>query len=766
MIGIICALSTAVLTAVPDYTIKVDSLGIGNSWRAGDINPLHLTVSNVNSEPVAGWISWEVPDGDGDVVAWGRPITLTPNQDVSTWLYAPVQPWANGNTAWTVRVRSLEDGSPSEQLASFRFTPQSVNASMLSPKNGAIAVVGTRRLGLHGLAGAGKSVTVLEPTSIISGLQPEDIPDAWPCFDSIDTLVWADAKPELDYRQTKAIEDWIFRGGHFIIILPTIGNPWALGSPESALASILEDVTPTVGNTSLGSLHHVLGKSKQDSDMTMTVRSFDEPDASPIFTLPDGRVIAITKDVGVGMCTIIGVDLADRRLGSIGLPQADVFWNRVLGRRGDTPSPMVLQKLEDLDLLSGTIPSSTTLPMGSIAAQVIAMSTTAGGRLSTVFMLVIAYIIVGGPVAYLVLRKKRLLRWSWMWFASTAIIFTATTWVLAKTTSDVPTPLQHLSIVDQIYGAPKQQVHGWFSLYLPNYSTNQISISGNANLLMPWTPSELSKTPSFADTRHVSVNIDQVPASFDQPSRATTSNFQFNWSGGLQSETYQSLIRVGNEEEPAVRTLENGTAIGLSGVVVNKMKVALHDVSVVWVTEKKTTPALHAKDKNGHDFPWIKLNESGKPLNVAYSWRLSDSWDPEEHLSLHSFDPTIDAKLERGFNERYKQEKRWDAFGSGSPMPQQELSKRLEMLSFYSHLKPPVYQKKVGADTAAPSHIFYRDGGRELDLASWFGRPCIIVIGFVRNASIPIAIEVDGEEINQSSGLTMVRWVYPLGTTK
>ena len=405
------------------------------------------------------------------------------------------------DTVWTIQLRTLIDGAPSEKLASFRFSPQSINASPLSMTNGAIAVVGTRRLGLGGLASTGKTRTVLEPTITIAGLSAEDLPDAWPCFSSIDTLVWANAPPELSYRQIKAIEEWVSRGGHLVIILPTIGDPWSLGSGDGPLASMLGDLNPTIGNTPLSSLYQVIGKPTQENDMSLTVRSFLEPNTSSLFTIPDGRIIAITKDIGIGACSIIGIDLADGRLAALGLPQADVFWNRVLGRRGDTPSPVVLQELDDLDLLSGTVPTSTTLPMGGIAAQEIAMSTTAGGRLGIVFLIVISYIIVGGPVSFFVLRKKRKLRWSWVWFATTSVLFTLITWILAQTTSNVPTPLRHLSIIDQVYGAPRQQVHGWFSLYLPNYATNKVSISGHENLLMPWTPPELARAPSFADTQ-------------------------------------------------------------------------------------------------------------------------------------------------------------------------------------------------------------------------------------------------------------------------
>ena len=369
MIAYACVLATTLLTAASDYRITVDSLGIGNSWRAGDITPISITVSNTHPDPVSAWIAWEVPDGDGDIVAWGRPLTLTPNQDVSTWLYAPTQPWARGDTAWTIQLRTLIDGVPSERLASYRFSPQSINASPLSMTNGAIAVVGTRRLGLGGLASTGKTRTVLEPTITIAGLSAEDLPDAWPSLSSIDTLVWANAPPELSYRQIKAIEEWVSRGGHLVIILPTIGDPWSLGSDDGPLASMLGDLNPTIGNIPLSSLHQVIGKPTQENDMSLTVRSFLEPTTSPLFTLPDGRIIAITKDIGIGACSIIGIDLADGRLAALGLPQADVFWNRVLGRRGDTPSPVVLQELDDLDLLSGTVPTNTTLPNVAFAPE-------------------------------------------------------------------------------------------------------------------------------------------------------------------------------------------------------------------------------------------------------------------------------------------------------------------------------------------------------------------------------------------------------------
>jgi hypothetical protein len=86
------------------------------------------------------------------------------------------------------------------------------------------------------------------------------------------------------------------------------------------------------------------------------------------------------------------------------------------------------------------------------------------------------------------------------------------------------------------------------------------------------------------------------------------------------------------------------------------------------------------------------------------------------------------------------------------------------MLALYSHLKPPVYQKQADSDKSPATHNIVRHGGRRLDFASWFGRPCIIVMGFVNNATLPISLHVDNEEINRSSGMTMVRWVYPLGT--
>ncbi|MDP7008547.1 MAG: hypothetical protein QGI78_03145 [Phycisphaerales bacterium] len=763
MIATTCVLTAALLTAASEYAISVDSLGIGNAWKAGAITPLKVTVSSTASEPVSAWIAWEVPDGDGDLVSWGRPVTLTPNLDTTTWLYAPTQPWATGDTPWSIRLRANDQNEQGALLSHFRFSPKSVNASTLSTQRSTIAVVGTRRIGLANLAGTGKIQTVLEPTITVSGISVNDLPDAWPCYDSIETLVWADAPPELDYKQAKAIDEWVMRGGHLVIILPTIGNPWDLGSKDGPLSSMLENVVTKTGNATLSAFTQIIGTPRTQSETLFTVHSFEEPYETPLFTLQDGRVVATTTSHGVGAYTLIGIDLTDGRLASLGLPKTDLFWNRVLGRRGDTPSALLLQQLEENQLLSGTIPKTTVLPMGGMAGQVIAMSTAAGGRLGTVFILVTLYILVGGPIGYFILRNKQKLRWSWMWFAVVAIVFSVTSWVLAKTTAAVHVPLRHLSIVDQVYGAPRQQVSGWFSLFLADYASTEVSIEGQSNLLMPWTPPELSKVPSFADTHHIQVPIDHVPSSFTQPTRATTSNFRFNWSGGLQSDAYKSLIRVVLHEDPCVRKLQNGTPIGLSGSITNQMDVPLQDVTLIWVTDQRLPLPELAQGVAGTTNPWMNSEDSGTPLNEAHFWRLSSKLDPQEQLHLDTFSTTSLTRLYVGVQDRYSQNKVWDAYSSGATMPQKELQKRLEMLSLFSHLTPPVYRKHELDEQGPPTQLIQRSGGRSLDYAEWFSRPCIIVQGFVKDAPIPIAISVDGEKIQSSDGLTMVRWVYPLG---
>src|SRR5439155_13267737 len=58
----------------------------------------------------------------------------------------------------------------------------------------------------------------------------------------------------------------------------------------------------------------------------------------PLLALPDGRVVAIQRTFGFGRITVIGIDLADGRMAGLALPQADAFWNRILGRRNDTPT--------------------------------------------------------------------------------------------------------------------------------------------------------------------------------------------------------------------------------------------------------------------------------------------------------------------------------------------------------------------------------------------------------------------------------------------
>jgi hypothetical protein len=731
-----------------DFSITVNSVGIGNNWRAGEITPVHITVNSNTNEPVQAWIQWEVPDADGDLVLWGRAITLSPMTDTSTWLYAPTRAWDNGDTVWTIRLRELEDNVPSGELELLQFSPYSVRAIYVPVQSAITVIFGTRRLGLPGYLPVSPE-TKQETSFLVSGLKSKDLPDAWPCFTSLEALVWADAVPEFSFRQTQAIEDWVFRGGHFVITLPNIGDPWALGRQNAPLANLTQGVDSVITQVPIEKLQTVLGNAKRLPQSLATVQIFgnikDEWDThyTPILWLEDGSVIAVQKTFGFGSLTVIGIDVASGNLSSLGLPKTDIFWNRIFGKRNTTPSTFELQKLKDDNELSPTISKVTYLLAGNLIAQYIAMSTTASGKLGTVFIVILLYWIVACPGGFYFLYRCKKLQWSWVLFVSSAIIFTGGTWVLAGITSGISTPIKHVSIIDHVYGGTGQKVTGWFSVFLPNFGYAKITLHGESNnLLTPWAPPDASMTPDFIDRREVLLNLDSVPNSFNQPARSTTANFAFDWVGGIDSTYFNSLIRVDPNNVPRVDSdSSNGNA--LSGTIKNNASGIFQDVTIIWVTDEQ------------NDNP--NQVATGRVLNKMHTWRFPYLKNSEE-LNFNSLKVSNLSSFTNAVKARYQIEELFQSSG----VSDKDWHTKMEMLSFYSHLSPPIYKKNANAKQGPASHRSIREGGRELDLSTWFSRPCIIVMGFLHNSPIPVDISMDGEQINKSAGTTLVRWVYPL----
>ncbi len=759
-------LATAV-GAADDYTINVNSVGIGNQWRAGDTTPINVTVSSNANVPTSAWIQWEVPDADGDMVLWGRQITIAPQGTTSTWLHAPTQPWDDNNTPWNIRLRSWSNNEATTELLTHRFSPASTGSQLTEHTEGQIAVFGNRRVGLSGFLPSGWIETKPEATKVVSGLTSEDLPDAWQGYAALDALVWSDATPEFSFRQSEAMMHWIDRGGHLVITLPTIGNPWSLGTQNGPLASLLGNMHPTLDEAPLSSMHNLLGRNNNWQRVNIPIhvlgnmRNEWPADFTPLLWLDDGRVVAVQQNIGYGAVTVIGIDLTNGKLASQGLPEADVLWNRVLGRRADTPSQNTVQQLKDADRWSPVAYSENQLSLGSLAAQKIAMSTTAGGRLGTVFLLVFSYWLIGCPVGYYVLCRYRKQRWTWVMFASTAVIFTAGTWVAAATTSGVQTTLKHVTVVDHVYGAMGQRAIGWFSVFLPNFGRSEISVHGDPNtVLLPWSPPSASMTPTFVDKREILINLDLPRDSFEQPSRATTANFSFEWLGGINDDFYHSLIRIDSDNPPAVREGDKNSLSGaLTGSIVNHASVAMKDVTIVWISNVRNIPGQFDRDEDNKLLPWIKHTESGNTLNKSFAWRLS-SWESGETLRLDSLRPDPMSSFSSSVSNRY-QLNPW----STGRMTVSQWRTHMEMLSLYSQLTPPKYQK-LPQLKGGKTFRSIRQDGRSLDLSWWFGRPCIIVMGFIPDSPIPVKVNIDGDPVLDSKGVTFVRWVFPLEQTQ
>jgi hypothetical protein len=789
-----------------DVDVVLDQFGVRDAYRPGDLVGIRVALTALSEsrmeDPIEMWVQWEVPNADGDIAEYGRAITVSKGQTRPLWLYAPVSPETPAGTGWPapVRVYDFTDGTRGRELGGVRI-PAPPRPGRPDSEYSLIGVVGGSQLGLGqlalGRAAGGVVYTAHEDTIAVYGIQPGDLPDRWEGLKSFEAIAWSENLPQdLSSAQSEALREWIRRGGHFVIVLDEDSNTWGLGEIGN---HDLEDLLPTQApvkreDVPVNDLLPVLSKARGLTNVSFAMNvhvfkdlrgSFDHIDNGylPLMALPDGDVLVIQRSFGFGRVTIVGINIANRRLATLplsngtlcGLPQADVFWNRVLGRRADTPSSGEIDAIVKAERLTSNTPSELDADAGGgVMRQEINMSTDAAAGLMLALVLFLGYWIAAGPGGFYALKHYRRQQHAWLAFAAAAGVFTAFAWggVHALRKNDIR--VKHVTVLDHIArrdaGAASdpqlQRGIAWLSMYIPGYAETSVGIDSmpaqlplpaQRDLLASWTPPREADQP-FPNADRYSVEVARDPDDFTVAARSTSTQMYAHWLGGLDP-AWGGLLREDPNDRVRVERDAGGNKT-LVGTIINDLPAPLTNPTFIWVWSRPL-PARRYEREADAEQPWLSLGLSGAMLNNGRTWRPGtiDS-GASYRIGASTGGDDLIRNLYLKYVDPFEGRTLGVTPGASGTLSQQDWRLRMEMLSIYQQLDPPKYLRPAEGNSDDTMQA-RRLSGRELDLSAWFNRPCLIIIGYLNGTECPIPLRVDGEPV-QSEGVTMVRWILPL----
>lgn len=806
-----CALlGLAANARAQDVSITLDSLGISGSFKPGGYVPVRVSLLSDLDETTSVLISFEVLNSDGDTERYTRQAVLAPGQSVVRWLYPHLPPAAAATSIqsqiFTVRVYVDDDGVPGRELAATPVSGSSAQqtGTPVEMTEDLLLVVGTGQLGLRGYQQAPTgtlNIPSLNERSVIVNSQPENLPDRWQGYAACTRIIWADASPQaLGLDEASAIREWVRRGGRLVIVLPEAGDPWDIGGRGRTALSDLLPQTPPIrhDNTRIKSLMQVLSKNSalRTKDATMSIRLFDpegiEEPWEQLAALPaprdfngearigtgdslDGAVYAIQRRFGFGWVVILGIDadaIVRRQLQAGGLPQADVFWNRLLARRGTMPSMEAYRAYSDAESLR-TGKERFGLGRGQFVIDEIRIGGPSAGLAVLIALgIFIVYWVLAGPASYTMLRARGLIRYSWLVFVSIAIVFTFIALFAAwggRAALRADSQVKHLTFLDVIDGENTVRATSWFSAYLPGYGKTSIAIPGEGNLLSTWSPPPLGSLERFPNSDTFQVPNDS-PNAFEIPSRATSAHFVARWQGELEGD-WRNVPKV--EERKIKQSIYPGTTnkFAIEGLIRQGLPWKLKKVSVILVSPfRSPLPSYHVVDGISQERPidaipnvgvWAALQARDWPKGEGLDLR-SALGGTHTVLANHrvSGPMSLQTELDVLFGKDLVTQIRNATFLSTVwKSLQHEI---LQMYVLFDMLPQPIYLKnQAGYSKEDPMVHRIRWLGRETDCSSWFIRPCVMLIATLEDVPSPVPLEIDGNKVD-STGTVVLRWIHEL----
>ncbi|MGH7243057.1 MAG: hypothetical protein ACREJD_06535 [Phycisphaerales bacterium] len=755
--------------------IKVEAVefGAGNVSRAGDWCGVRLRLTDSAMKQREVLVRLVLADADGDRPAYSRSITLNPGSPIDAWIYFRLPFWfRTGETVLAMVNEPIADDRepigmrPGRLLARRQILPGGKVQDAGTPM---IGVIGIHEMGLRQYATVAAAGSMTYPAlaheaiEAVPGLTAKGMPDRWMGLAPFETIVWGESTggtdtdiSQLRGDKTASIKEWVKRGGHLVIVLPPSGQSWT-----NAATNELMDILPAVNimrreGVDLTDFRGLITRSKETALPRSAVLHVFEPlnsaqpgDAIRILSGPKGECIVARRLVGIGAVTLVGLDLSSRLFSQGGVLDADIFWHRVLGKRG------ILQP-DQKEVVARGAPITVDQ---KISSQIAKRGTAVTGVLLgiTVFVL---YWLLAGPLGFGVLKARKATRFAWLTFLVTAIGFTGLAFGAATWFRPRHFEATHLTLLDHIYGQHNQRARSWMSLMLPHDGTVRVVAPDSEGLpqasgmrhelggvLSPWDPVGNSQRSGFLDSREYQVD-GRDPTMLDLPSRSTVKQIQLDWAGaprwGMPHPIQGSEIRAQGAK--------------LIGALTHELPAPIHDLIICHVIGQQPLGAdVRSRLVSRVQFwkwPANKEWAPGVPLDLTVETEQALALNSGE-LYLSNMVPTSNYTFAINANADSR------AF--------QSVIDAMTAASLFPELGIPDEASKQQSINVA---VLRREATQCLDLARWFTQPCVIVIGFVGGgpggvsgtgpgSAAPVTVSIGGKPM-ETNGMTVVRWVYPL----
>lgn len=435
----LAAVLSLLIGAVPAHAatavdIEVRALA-GGRYEIGGWLALSVTLVNQGA-PVEGYLTAETDGGTVrrfvEMPAGARkvvPLYVEPEAFQREVTVTYTEP--NGSATTTAEVRVLEQTS------------------------GQIAIVGDAGGTIRPqILGSGQGSRP-EPLSI--GIA--DIPERPEPLSGLSAIVWAADSTGLTSGQLGSLERWASAGGQLVVLG---GADWQ--ARTAGFTDLLPVTTlASADGTSLATLAAWVGQDGASLEPATVSTGPLRDDARAIITADDGSTIASMRPFGAGQVVLIGADLAVQDFQT--WPGAASMWDRIV------PSSAIFDQF-----FGGGMPDEMRSAMNGALSTLPTLRVPPAEFLLAV---IVGYILLIGPISYLVLRRVDRRELAWVTAPLLIVTFSACSYGIGRSLKGSDVIVNQVAVVrtSPTGAALAETFAGVFS---PDRSTYHLTVDADA----------------------------------------------------------------------------------------------------------------------------------------------------------------------------------------------------------------------------------------------------------------------------------------------